>query len=391
MLEKPLLSVVMPCLNEERTVGSCVELAKTALEAFGRPFEIIIADNGSTDASREVAEAAGARVVSVTEKGYGAALMGGFKSARGSYILMGDADMSYAFEDAPKFLAKIEEGYDMVVGNRFLGGISAGAMPALHKYLGNPVLSFIGRLFFKTPIGDFHCGLRAFDREKLLALGLEGNGMEFASEMILRFALHGYRLAEIPTPLRPDGRDRKPHLRSWRDGWRHLKLLLLFCPFWLFSVPGTALFLFGLALMAILLAGPLAIGSVTLDVHTLVYAAMFQIAGVQILSMGLFAKGYAVSHGLIPGKPSRSGIPMEWGVVLGLVLMLLGVGGTLYAMAGWSSTHFSNLNPIHSLRIVIPSSLLITFGLQCVFMSFMSEVLRMRTASQNSGIQSLTT
>lgn len=380
MPEKMLLSVVMPCLNEERTVGGCVKLAKDALCLSGRAFEIIVADNGSTDASITVAENAGARVVRVVEKGYGAALMGGFKAAKGDYILMGDADMSYAFEDAPKFLAKIEEGYDMVVGNRFRGGISKGAMPALHKYLGNPVLSFIGRLFFKTPIGDFHCGLRVFDREKLLSLGLEGDGMEFASEMILRFALRGYRLAELPTPLRPDGRDRKPHLRSWRDGWRHLKLLLLFCPFWLFSVPGIALFLFGLVLMAALMAGPFAIGGVTLDVHTLVYAAMFQIVGVQILSMGLFAKGYAVSHGLIPWTPARIGVPMEWGVLFGLMLMFLGVAGTLYAVFGWSSTHFTNLNPIHSLRIVIPSSLLITFGLQCVFMAFISEVLRMRAA-----------
>lgn len=370
MSPEPVISVVMPCLNEALTVVQCIDEASVALTSANIPFEVIIADNGSTDGSQALAREAGARVVDVAIPGYGAALMGGFNAARGKYVLMADADMSYCFSDAPKFVQKLKEGYDLVLGNRFLGGIHKGAMPFLHKYLGNPVLSFIGKLFFKTPVGDFHCGLRGFDRQRMLDLNLASTGMEFASEMILRCALYKYKMTELPTELRPDGRDRRPHLRTWRDGWRHLKLLLLYCPLWLFLIPGATLFLAGFSLMLPLLAGPLSVGGITLDVHTLIYAALFQTIGVEVLSLGAFARGYAASHGLRPNAERKPIFSLESGIIFGVLLVLLGVGGTIFAMMKWSDSQFTFLDPIESLRLVVPSALAITFGFQSIFLSF---------------------
>src|SRR6201997_1332118 len=267
------LTVVMPCLNEAETVATCVRKAVRFIADSGISGEVLVADNGSTDGSRQLAEDAGARVVPIPERGYGNALMGGIIAARGEYVIMGDADDSYDFTNLMPFVTELRKGYDLVMGNRFKGGIAPGAMPPLHKYLGNPVLSFIGRLFFPSAIGDFHCGLRGFNRESALQLNLQATGMEFASEMVVKATLWGRDISEVPATLKKDGRSRPPHLRSWRDGWRHLRFLLLFSPRWLFLLPGVLLFVFGIAAGAMVAAGPVTIGSFTFDVDTLVVAS----------------------------------------------------------------------------------------------------------------------
>src|ERR1700677_635997 len=266
------VTILMPCLNEAETLAFCVRQAVTALRDNNVAGEVLVADNGSTDGSQQIATDEGARVVNVPTRGYGAALIAGIEAARGKYVLMADADASYHFEHLPRFLPKLDEGYDLVMGNRFSGSIEPGAMPPLHRYLGNPVLSSIGRIFFRIPVRDFHCGLRAFRRDPILALNLRTTGMEFASEMVVKSSLAGLRMTEVPTTLSPDGRSRPPHLRSWRDGWRHLRFLLLFSPRWLFFYPGLVTLAVGLALSAALLPGPLPFLGHTLDVDTLTYA-----------------------------------------------------------------------------------------------------------------------
>src|SRR5216683_2493132 len=264
----------MPCLNEAETVATCVRKAAGFLREHGIDGEIVVADNGSTDGSQRLAEEAGARVVAVSAKGYGNALLGGIVDAQGRYIIMGDADDSYDFTALMPFVSALRDGADLVMGNRFRGGIAPGAMPPLHRYLGNPVLSFVGRLFFRSAIGDFHCGLRGFNRDSVMALNLQATGMEFASEMVVKAALAGQHVTEVPTTLAKDGRSRPPHLHTWRDGWRHLRFLLLYSPRWLFLYPGALLMLAGAAAGAWLLPGPRTIAGVAFDVHTLVYAAM---------------------------------------------------------------------------------------------------------------------
>ena len=282
------LSVVMPCLNESETLATCIRKARTALTTHGIDGEILIADNGSTDGSQEIAAREGARVVDVPVRGYGAALMAGIQAAKGKYVLMGDSDDSYDFGHPHRFLEPLREGADLVMGNRFRGGIEPGAMPFLHRYLGNPVLSLIGRVFFRVPSGDLYCGLRAFNRESILKLNLRSKGMEFAHEMVVRSALSGYRIVEIPTTLRPDGRNRPPHLRTWRDGWRTLRFLLLYSPRWLFLYPGAVLIVLGLAGSAWLLQGPQFIRGVGLDVHTLLYAFVSVLLGFQLVAFAVF-------------------------------------------------------------------------------------------------------
>ena len=263
------LTILMPCLNEAETLAICVRQAVAAIEASGVSGEVVVADNGSTDGSQEIARAEGARVVDVAARGYGAALIAGIEAARGKYVMMADADASYHFEHLPRFLPRLDEGYDLVMGNRFAGSIERGAMPPLHKYIGNPILSAVGRIFFSIPVRDFHCGLRAFRRDRILALNLRTTGMEFASEMVVKSSLAGLRMTEVPTTLSPDGRSRPPHLRSWRDGWRHLRFLLLYSPRWLFFYPGLAALAVGVVLAAALLPGPLRVGAYTFDVDTL--------------------------------------------------------------------------------------------------------------------------
>ncbi|MFM7703414.1 MAG: glycosyltransferase family 2 protein, partial [Rubrivivax sp.] len=296
----PELTILMPCLNEARTLPACIGKAQAFLREQGIRGEVLIADNGSSDGSATLAQALGARVVQVPARGYGAALIAGIGAARGRHVIMGDADDSYDFGALQPFVAALRRGAQLVMGNRFRGGIAPGAMPALHRYLGNPVLSFIGRLFFQVPVRDFHCGLRGFDRQAVASLGLRCDGMEFASEMVVKASMRGLSIVEVPTTLSPDGRDRPPHLRSWRDGWRHLRFLLLFSPRWLFLYPGLALSGLGLLFLSLLASGPLVVGSISLDVHTMLYAAGATLVGVQVLSFALCAMAYGVQLGILP-------------------------------------------------------------------------------------------
>src|SRR5262245_60509637 len=296
------VSVVMPCLNEARTVGTCVAKARASLETLGVRGEVIVADNGSKDGSQVIAEAHGARVVPVARKGYGAALQGGIAAAKGRFIIMGDADDSYDFTNLEPFITRLRQGDDLVMGNRFRGGIAPGAMPWHHKYIGNPVLTGILNLFFHTPISDAHCGLRGFRKDAYQRLALTTPGMEFASEMVVKATLHGQKISEVPTTLKPDGRDRPPHLRSFRDGWRHLRFLLLMCPLWLFLIPATLLIGAGVGLMAWLTPGPQQLGGVTFDIHSMLLGTLAILMGYQILWMWLFAKIHGWTSGILPPR-----------------------------------------------------------------------------------------
>jgi glycosyltransferase involved in cell wall biosynthesis len=375
------LTILMPCLNEAETIEVCVRKAKGFLESRGIAGEVLIADNGSTDGSQAIAERFGARVVPISARGYGAALLGGMQAARGTYVVMGDADDSYDFTALDPFLAKLRDGYELVMGNRFLGGIKPNAMPPLHRYLGNPVLTGIGRLFFRSPSGDFHCGLRGFRRQSILALGLTCTGMEFASEMVVKSTLHKLRITEVPTTLSPDGRSRPPHLRSWRDGWRHLRFLLLFSPAWLFLYPGLGLLLAGIAAMAWLLPEPRATGGVTLDVNTLVYTAAAIVCGFQAVVFYMFAKTYAIRSGLLPEDPLvnrlRRVLRLEVGLIGGSLIVLLGLLFAAYAVGFWTIRSFGHLDPQESLRIVVPSATMLILGMQIISSSCLLSILQL--------------
>jgi glycosyltransferase involved in cell wall biosynthesis len=373
------LSILMPCLNEAETLGTCIKKAQKALESLNVQGEVVIADNGSTDGSPEIATSLGARVVHVAEKGYGSALLGGIKAARGKYIIMGDADDSYDFTNLGPFLEKLRADYDLVMGNRFKGGIAPHAMPPLHKYLGNPVLTGIGRLFFRSPCGDFHCGLRGFSKAAIQRLDLRMTGMEFASETVVKASLHGLRIAEVPTTLSVDGRNRPPHLRSWRDGWRHLRFLLLYSPRWLFLYPGLLLMLVGALVSGWLLVGPRVVDGITLDVHTFLYAAMAIVIGYQTVIFAIFTKVFAITEGLLPEDPRLKSlfnyIKLETGILAGALLLAAGIGLSLYALSFWSATSFGPLDPSRTLRLVIPAVTLIALGLQTVLSSFFLSIL----------------
>ena len=376
------LSIVFPCLNEARTLATCIEQAQRTLAENDIAAEIVVADNGSTDSSAEIAAQYGARVVPVEERGYGSALRGGIEAARGRYVLMADPDGSYDLRHIPRFVEQLRSGADLVMGNRFAGGVKQGAMPTLHRYLGNPVLSGIGRLFFKADCGDFHCGIRAFTKAAYEMMSLRTTGMEFASEMVVKASLFGLRVAEVPTTLSPDGRDRPPHLRSWRDGWRHLRFLLMYSPRWLFLYPGMALILLGTLAGAYLLPGPRHIGSIMLDVHSLLYAAMAVLIGFQCVAFAMFTKVFAISEGLLPEDPRLNRIfryfTLEVGLAIGGILLLVGIVTSVWAVATWGSGHFGLLDPVHVLRIVIPAVLTITLGCNVIFASFFLSILGMR-------------
>jgi glycosyltransferase involved in cell wall biosynthesis len=376
------VSVVMPCLNEADTLATCIVKAQQALCENKIHGEVIVADNGSTDGSQTIATRLGARLVPVPARGYGNALMGGIAAAQGRFIIMGDADDSYDFADIMPFLTKLREGYDLVMGNRFQGGIKPGAMPPLHQYLGNPLLTGIGRLFFRCPVGDFHCGLRGFKKSSVLKMDLQTTGMEFASEMVVKATLMQMRIAEVPTTLSPDGRSRPPHLRTWRDGWRHLRFLLLYSPRWLFLYPSLFLVLVGLGLGVWIIPGPRTIGRVTLDVHTLLYAVLTILLGFQGVTFSVFSKIFAVSEGLLP-EDSRSAtvcrfFNLEMGLVIGGALVLCGLAGSVYALSDWSSHSFGSLDPTRTLRMVAPAILALALGGQIILASFFLSVLGLR-------------
>lgn len=376
----PEISIVMPCLNEAETIETCIRKANAWMANNGVLGEVVIGDNGSTDGSQAMAQALGARVIAVPQKGYGAALMGAIEAAKGKYVVMGDSDDSYDFSNLNPFLNSLRKGNDLVMGNRFKGGIMPGAMPFLHRYLGNPVLSFIGRLFFNCPVSDFHCGLRGFRQDIVSLLDLKTTGMEFASEMVVKATLNKLKIDEVPTTLSKDGRSRPPHLRTWRDGWRHLRFLLIYSPRWLFLYPGLFLMLAGMLLMLMIIPGPMGIfNHIYFDTNTLLYAGAFIIVGYQAVSFGIFTRAYAVQSGFLPAKDSLTKafdlITLESGLIVGLIILFTGLGGTFYSLLIWEESNFGQLDYPKILRIVIPSVVAIIVGLQTLFSSFFLSVL----------------
>lgn len=365
------LSIVMPCLNEAETLGVCIIKAQQFLQEHNIKGEVIIADNGSIDGSQEIVSRLTARLVQVPEKGYGLALMGGIKAAKGRYIIMGDSDDSYDFSHLMPFLDKLRDGYDLVMGNRFMGGIAPGAMPPLHKYLGNPVLSWLGRLFFHTSISDFHCGLRGFSRAAINDLDLQTTGMEFASEMVVKASLYGQRITEVPTTLSRDGRSRPPHLRSWQDGWRHLRFLLLYSPRWLFLIPGLALFGLGMLIMLVLLSGPVRLSGLYFGLHYMVLGSLLTLIGFQIIALGIYASVYSVTERYATKSSTVSLINryfnLERGIGLGSLLFLIGLGINLYVLYIWLSEGFGKQPRIGE---TILAMTLMVIGVQTVFSSF---------------------
>jgi glycosyltransferase involved in cell wall biosynthesis len=372
----------MPCLNEAETVETCIRKTLAFFEKEGIEGEVVVADNGSTDGSQQLARDAGARVVPISEKGYGNALMGGIRAARGKYVAMGDADDSYDFATLGPFLDDLRNGADLVMGNRFQGGIAPGAMPPLHRYLGNPVLSFVGRLFFGSKIGDFHCGLRAFNKESILRLGLQTGGMEFASEMVVKATLARYDIRERPTTLSPDGRTRAPHLNTWRDGWRHLRFLMLYSPRWLFFIPGLLLMTLGVVLGVALSIGTVRVGGLKFDVDTLVGASAVTIIGFQAVIFALLTKVYAMQEGFLPHDRRVKKITEFWtlekGLVLGGLLALAGLAGMVMSVIHWQGKGFGALNPRDELRMVVPSATALVMSLQAAFASLFVSILGIR-------------
>jgi hypothetical protein len=374
----------MPCLDEAETVATCVAKARAFLERTRIRGEVLVADNGSTDGSPEIARDAGARVVRVAQKGYGCALLGGIRAARGTFVIMADADDSYDFSQLDPFLDSLRCGNSLVMGHRFRGGIRPGAMPALHRYLGNPLLSFAGRLFFSSRIGDFHCGLRGVDRDAVLKLGLSAPGMEFASEMIVKATLAGWRIAEVPTVLSPAGRSRRPHLRSWRDGWRHLRFLLMMTPRWLMLYPGVGLIVTGTAAQAAILHAPIIIDGVGFDIHTMLYAAGATVLGVQLVLFSLLARTVGVLKNQLPMSRQLERFlavfTLERGIVLGLSLGLAGLLLAAYSVGNWASARLGALDPRAVMRVTIPSVTLMLAGAEIFFASFLLGFIDLRAS-----------
>jgi glycosyltransferase involved in cell wall biosynthesis len=379
------LSVVMPCLNEADTLAVCIDKAYRAMEAHGIAGEVVVADNGSTDGSPDIARAHGARVVTVNERGYGAALMGGIAAAHGTYVIMGDADDSYDFAEVPRILAKLREGFDLVQGCRLAAGgglVMPGAMPFLHRWWGNPMFSSMARLWFKAPIHDIHCGMRGFRRDAWRRLDQRCTGMEFASEMVIKASVHRFRIAEVPIVLRPDGRaNGRSHLRTFRDGWRHLRFFLMFSPRWLFLLPGMLLILLGAAGYSVAMPG-LSIGRVGFDVHTLLFASLAIICGYQAIVFAVFTKAFAINEGLLPADERMRMlfryVTLERGVLLGGLSLLLGTILLLGAVMQWGAAHFGALDVRHTMRWAIPGMTLAVIGVQTVFSSFFLSILGMK-------------
>ncbi|WP_333711850.1 glycosyltransferase family 2 protein [Yoonia sp.] len=374
------LTILMPCLNEAETLETCIVKAKGYLERSGIDGEVLIADNGSTDGSQDIARRLGARVVDVPVKGYGAALGAGIAAAQGKYVIMGDSDDSYDFSKLDPFVAELRKGADLVMGNRFRGGIAKNAMPPLHRYLGNPVLSAVGRIFYRTPVGDFHCGLRGFNRDAILGLHLNTPGMEFASEMVIRATLFGLDIREVPTTLKPDGRSRPPHLRSWRDGWLHLKLLLTFAPYWLFYYPGLILFAVGAVAFLALMVGPIQIGDVSFDIATMILASALILTGFQMVCFHVLTRIFAVRFNLLPSSPRyarlRDKISVDNACILGGLLLLVALIATLAGVFSWGATGFGDMV---ATEIVRPAALAVvsaSLGVQIITTGFLSSMLQ---------------
>ncbi|MDH4444320.1 MAG: glycosyltransferase family 2 protein [Akkermansiaceae bacterium] len=384
------LTIVMPCLNEAETLATCIRKALLGIQAAGITGEVVIADNGSTDGSREIATREGARVVAVPHKGYGHALRGGIEAAEGKWILMGDADDSYDFSNISAFVKMLQQGHDLVMGCRMPSGggtVSPGAMPWKHRWIGNPVLTFIGRLFFKAPAHDFHCGMRGFTKEAYARMELRTTGMEFASEMVIKATLTGLKFAEVPITLYPDGRSRAPHLRSWRDGWRHLRFMLLFSPRWLFLFPGILVSLIGSVGLTALTLGNMIFGRVVLDVGTMMVSSMMLLLGTQLLWLAVFTREFGVAEGLLRPNPRLRKIldvfSLEWGLVFGILMVLSGLGLLGWAFLDWQKAGFQGLSYGTNLRRIIPASTLIVLGVQFLFGSFFLGVLGLRTVTHN--------
>lgn len=383
----PELSVVLPCLNEAETLSTCIQKVQQVFRESNIAGEIIVADNGSTDGSPAIAMRMGARLVEVKNIGYGNALRGGIAAARGKYVITGDADNSHDMAEIGLFLARLREGYDLVVGNRFRGGIKPGAMKPLHRYIGTPVLTQIARLFFSSPCGDQQCGFRGFSRAAFSRMRLRATGMEFASEILVKAASLGLRIVEVPTTQYPSGRNRPPHLRTWRDGWRHLRLMLLHSPRWLFFYPGALLVILGLLAGLWLLPGPRTVRGIVFDIHTLLYSATAVLVGFQSVTFAALTKVYAIREGVMP----RDGwfdrflrvMSLELGLVIGTILVVLGLAVSVYAVRRWGTEHFGDLDPVKTMRIVIPGALSLALGGQTILSSFFLSVLLLGRESES--------
>jgi hypothetical protein len=386
MTDGPELTILMPCLNEAETLATCIGKARKFISDNAIDAEILVADNGSTDGSIGIAEELGARVVHVPLRGYGAALSHGIDGAQGRYVIMGDADDSYDFSNLMPFVEALRGDADLVMGNRFRGGVARGAMPPLHRYLGNPVLSFLGRLFYRTGIGDFHCGLRGFSKQAIQDLRLSTTGMEFASEMVVKASLAGLRVVEVPTTLQPDGRSRPPHLRTWRDGWRHLRFLLLYSPRWLFLIPGLGLLLAGLAAMLLIGSGTVAVGGLGLDIHTLSYAGAAITLGIQMVLFAIITKLMGSQHGWLPVTRStlwlREILTLERCLFVAAALLLCGLAISLYAVVDWAAQGFGPLDPRTTMRWVIPSVTMLAVGGEVGLSAFVFEALKQAPAGR---------
>jgi glycosyltransferase involved in cell wall biosynthesis len=374
------LSIIMPCLNEEDTIGICIQKANKFIEENNLKGEIIIGDNGSTDDSIKIAQNYNAKVVNVKEKGYGAALMGAIKASEGKYIIMGDSDDSYDFYNLMPILSRLREGYELVMGNRFKGGIEKGAMPFLHRYIGNPVLSFIGRLFFNIKIKDFHCGLRGFTKDGIMKLELKTEGMEFASEMVVKSSIFKLKITEVPVSLTKDGRSRPPHLRTWRDGWRHLRFLLMYSPKWLFLYPGLIILIISSCFFGLISIKPINARRIILDVHTLTYCGAAIILSFQLIVFFFLSRVYAINQGLLPISKRFLNIfkyfSLERGLIGGMVLFLIGLALGINLFLSWQQNDFGHINNLSSsFRILIPSVILIIIGIQTIFLSFLYSII----------------
>jgi hypothetical protein len=374
----------MPCLNEAETLAVCIEKAHLFIKQHNIDAEVVIADNGSTDGSIDIAESLGARVVHVSIRGYGAALQKGIEKARGEYVIMGDSDDSYDFSKLMAYLEQLRGGYDLVMGNRFKGEIAHGAMPFLHKYLGNPVLSFLGRLFFKIPVGDFHCGLRGFRRDTALSLGLTTPGMEYASELVVRMALAGGTIKEVATTLSKDGRTRPPHLNTWQDGWRHLRFLLMFSPRWLFFYPSLFILLFGILLTVLLSQGAVSITpNITLDIHSMIVGCFCVLVGIQGVAIAIVVRRYAALRGFLPlTRQVRylvDSMTLERVLMVSALFFIGGLGGVTYCVSNWFSVHLGVLEYGSMVRVLTLSGTSVAISVQLAFTSFLAEILEIKS------------